>query len=353
MYLTEDGVIKLGGFGASIYIKDYNCDNDETMDNILIKTPFWSSPEIVRKQLSITTSTDIWSIGCLTMELIYGHPPYHSLKPINAQNSILQDKMPPIPNKDQLAMKSPLFLDFLTKCFNKNPFKRICAYTLEKHEWLNSITPLISTFDNPLLAQSRSLSYSNPKPSLPKSKPLNTKYQNHNGSHVKSATTSLNGHAFASMLPIMNSNHNPELTKLTPILCESFQAPEEDQPTQLQESFFFDSRGFGKSSTTSNNGNGSGSELSRPQSTKRTSRPGSTKHYREGSRRDKFISHQHSPPLRPQKLIQFRSKSPVVGITYQIHEDIEHEPDDYKLASTTIDDEKAMFDKFQKMNKER
>ena len=119
IYLTNEGIIKLSGFRAAVYVSDYNGDeNDDIMDNILILSPYWSAPEIVERCSRISTAADIWSIGCLSIELFNNNPPYYDLKPINAQNCILQNNEPPLPSnaskvfKDLIAWKgfSSLFI---------------------------------------------------------------------------------------------------------------------------------------------------------------------------------------------------------------------------------------------------
>eukprot|EP00501_MAST-03F_sp_TOSAG23-6_P000018 GSMAST32.ASY1.ANO1.18.1 assembled CDS len=64
---TKSGVVKLADFGSS---KDM-ISND--LD--VVGTPFWMAPEIVQMS-GLTTSCDIWSLGCTLIELLTGKPPY-------------------------------------------------------------------------------------------------------------------------------------------------------------------------------------------------------------------------------------------------------------------------------------
>eukprot|EP01084_Bolivina_argentea_P102186 183108_1 len=143
IYLTTGCIIKLSGFDAAVIVEEYDCDIDDIMDNILLKSPYWSSPEIVEKRLKINPSTDIWSIGCLTIELLTNKPPYYDLKPMNAQNAIIKDELPPIPNGNKL------FTDFIHKCFNKDGLSRICANKLKTHSFLHSDMDEKQNINNP------------------------------------------------------------------------------------------------------------------------------------------------------------------------------------------------------------
>ena len=69
---------------------------------------------------TVNTAADIWSLGCLVIEMLTGYPPYFDCQPIQALYKIVQDESPPIPEGI-----SPLLDDFLTECFQK-----VCTRTL-------------------------------------------------------------------------------------------------------------------------------------------------------------------------------------------------------------------------------
>lgn len=39
---------------------------------------------------SVSTASDIWSVGCLAIELLTGAPPYYDLQPVSALYNIVQ-----------------------------------------------------------------------------------------------------------------------------------------------------------------------------------------------------------------------------------------------------------------------
>lgn len=63
---------------------------------------------------SVTPAADIWSMGCLIVELLTGFAPYFDCQPIQALYKIVQDDYPPLPENI-----SSLLQDFLHQCFQK------------------------------------------------------------------------------------------------------------------------------------------------------------------------------------------------------------------------------------------
>jgi serine/threonine protein kinase len=88
------------------------------------------APEVI-EQSGASTASDIWSVGCLVIELLEGAPPYHQLQPMPALFRIVQDDCPPIPEG-----ASPIVKDFLIHCFQKDHNLRISARKLLKHHWM-------------------------------------------------------------------------------------------------------------------------------------------------------------------------------------------------------------------------
>ena len=87
------------------------------------------APEVI-EQSGATTASDIWSVGCVVIELLEGHPPY-TLDPMPALFRIVQDDCPPIPEG-----ASPIVKDFLYHCFQKDANLRVSGKKLLKHPWM-------------------------------------------------------------------------------------------------------------------------------------------------------------------------------------------------------------------------
>lgn len=91
------------------------------------------APEIIEMRGHVSTSCDIWSVGCTVIELLTGTPPYFDLNKWSALFRIVQDDHPPIPSSISENCK-----DFLLKCFEKEAVARIDAKGLLKHPWIKS-----------------------------------------------------------------------------------------------------------------------------------------------------------------------------------------------------------------------
>jgi len=121
---TKDGVVKLADFGVAARLgdsstgggtggKDSNASDAAGEETQPAGTPYWMAPEVIELK-TVTTASDIWSVGCLAVELLTGQPPYYDLQPLSALYNIVQNLHPPLPTTASSSM-----LDFLLQCFRK------------------------------------------------------------------------------------------------------------------------------------------------------------------------------------------------------------------------------------------
>ncbi|PYI26640.1 MAP kinase [Aspergillus indologenus CBS 114.80] len=111
--------------------------NQKTMTG----TPMYMSPEVIRgdtsKLIHRQGAVDIWSLGCVILEMATGRRPWSTLDNEWAiMYNIAQGNQPQLPTRDQL---SDLGIDFLRRCFECDPLKRSTAAELLQHEWIVSI----------------------------------------------------------------------------------------------------------------------------------------------------------------------------------------------------------------------
>lgn len=101
-------------------------------------TPMYMSPEVIKgENPGRAGSVDVWSLGCVILEMATGRRPWASLDNEWAiMYNIAQGNPPQLPSYDQL---SPEGIDFLKKCFIKDPKKRASAAELLQHEWIVAI----------------------------------------------------------------------------------------------------------------------------------------------------------------------------------------------------------------------
>ncbi|THH10479.1 hypothetical protein EW145_g1305 [Phellinidium pouzarii] len=124
---NKDGCVKLADFGVAS-----KATTGSANDDAVVGSPYWMAPEVI-EQSGATTASDIWSVGCVVIELLEGKPPYHFLDPMPALFRIVQDDCPPIPEG-----ASPIVKDFLYHCFQKDVNLRISAKKLLRHPWMIS-----------------------------------------------------------------------------------------------------------------------------------------------------------------------------------------------------------------------
>ena len=124
---TKEGLVKLADFGVATRL----AEGEKAVS--VVGTPYWMAPEIIEMRGHVSTSCDIWSVGCTVIELLTGTPPYYGLPQWSTLFRIVQDDHPPLPNGISENCK-----DFLLKCFHKDPMLRIDAKGLLKHPWIHN-----------------------------------------------------------------------------------------------------------------------------------------------------------------------------------------------------------------------
>jgi eukaryotic-like serine/threonine-protein kinase len=95
--ITPDGVPKLLDFGIS-KILSTEIEDKATITRLGVMTPSYASPEQLRSE-SVTTATDIYSLGVILYELLSGHRPFENKE--NDLKEIYQaiiDTDPPLPS---------------------------------------------------------------------------------------------------------------------------------------------------------------------------------------------------------------------------------------------------------------
>lgn len=68
--MLHNGIVKLGDFG---FCKALN--GPEDLSSTMVGSPIYMAPEIL-KGLDYTMKADIWSLGCVLFELLYGVCPF-------------------------------------------------------------------------------------------------------------------------------------------------------------------------------------------------------------------------------------------------------------------------------------
>jgi len=136
--VDNKGGIKISDFGISKKIEASNLLNGAGNNKnrpSLQGSVFWMAPEVV-KQTSYTRKADIWSLGCLVIEMMTGTHPFPDCSQLQAIFKIGGAKISPtIPDE-----ASPDARTFLTSTFEVDQQKRPSAEELSVSPFLNPIT---------------------------------------------------------------------------------------------------------------------------------------------------------------------------------------------------------------------
>ncbi|KAK3694067.1 hypothetical protein B0T22DRAFT_60484 [Podospora appendiculata] len=141
--LDHNGIIKYVDFGAAKLIarqgRTLVSGLASTKPNkSMTGTPMYMSPEVIKgENPGHFGAVDVWSLGCVILEMATGRRPWANLDNEWAiMYNIAQGNPPQFPSPDQL---SPQGMDFLKRCFVRDSKKRATAVELLQHEWIMTI----------------------------------------------------------------------------------------------------------------------------------------------------------------------------------------------------------------------
>ncbi|KAG0639810.1 hypothetical protein HOY80DRAFT_60228 [Tuber brumale] len=143
--LDHNGIIKYVDFGAAKVIARQGktrrggvATAARTNLNSMTGTPMYMSPEVITgSDKGRHGSIDIWSLGCVVLEMATGRRPWANLDNEWAiMWNIAAGYPPQLPAPDQLSESG---IDFLKKCFERDPGIRPSAAELLQHEWILTI----------------------------------------------------------------------------------------------------------------------------------------------------------------------------------------------------------------------
>ena len=113
--LDLDGTCKISDFGISKKTDNiYGNDSSNSMQGSV----FWMAPEVIRSQgQGYSAKVDIWSLGCVVLEMFAGRRPWSKEEAIGAIYKLGSlNEAPPIPD-DVSSTISPGAISFMYDCF--------------------------------------------------------------------------------------------------------------------------------------------------------------------------------------------------------------------------------------------
>jgi serine/threonine protein kinase len=105
--LGSDGRIKLADFGYAAQLTQERVNRTSKVGTVC-----WMAPEVIKGKKAYTNKADVWSLGIMLIELIFGQPPYLNLPQAKVIMMILTNDPPEIPR----ALWSANLRDFIGKC---------------------------------------------------------------------------------------------------------------------------------------------------------------------------------------------------------------------------------------------
>ncbi|KAG2412232.1 hypothetical protein HFD88_009789 [Aspergillus terreus] len=151
--LDLDGTCKISDFGISKKT-DNIYGNDST--NSMQGSVFWMAPEVIHSQgQGYSAKVDIWSLGCVVLEMFAGRRPWSKEEAIGAIFKLGSlSQAPPIPDDVSLNI-SPAALAFMYDCFTVDSSDRPTAQTLLTQHPFCEPDPKYNFLDTELYAKIR------------------------------------------------------------------------------------------------------------------------------------------------------------------------------------------------------
>ncbi|KAJ5887946.1 hypothetical protein N7495_007987 [Penicillium taxi] len=151
--LDVDGTCKISDFGISKKTDDiYGNDSSNSMQGSV----FWMAPEVIQSQgQGYSAKVDIWSLGCVVLEMFAGRRPWSKEEAIGAIFKLGSlGQAPPIPEDVSMNI-SPAALAFMWDCFTVNSAERPTAGTLLTRHPFCTPDPTYNFLDTELYAKIR------------------------------------------------------------------------------------------------------------------------------------------------------------------------------------------------------
>lgn len=128
----HNGVCKIGDFGFAKTLDFSVTDYNNQMVSV-VGTPLYMSPQLLDKQ-KYTTKSDIWSLGIIFYEMLFGRVPWTGKDPATYSRNIRNTPLAFDRNVNDISLEAE---DFLQQCLKVNEEERIGWNELFDHPLVN------------------------------------------------------------------------------------------------------------------------------------------------------------------------------------------------------------------------
>jgi len=146
--LDTEGNVKLADFGSAKIVDDVITPSAPSVNYSY--TPLWVAPEVMTGKYN--SKVDIWSLGCVVIEMAAGKEPWSERKFENHVQALYhigkEGALPQFP-----ASLSADGADFLRLCLTRDPARRPSAEVLLRHKWMetfegeDAVDPSVGTIE--------------------------------------------------------------------------------------------------------------------------------------------------------------------------------------------------------------
>jgi serine/threonine protein kinase len=135
----QHGTKKLSDFGTAWQHfrrrawENPQAEDSEELPMAIMDSLHWMAPEVLARSSDITNAIDIWSLGCIVIEMLTSEPPWFKVArtPHEILALIQERQAPQMPSRITARC-----LDFLNKTMNPNPAHRPTAEELLEHPFI-------------------------------------------------------------------------------------------------------------------------------------------------------------------------------------------------------------------------
>jgi serine/threonine-protein kinase ULK/ATG1 len=121
-------ILKIADFGFAKIVKE------QLLKEKMCGSPLYMAPEIMNNDI-YNNQSDLWSVGLILYEMLYGTHPYESCKTLNDLKTVVNTtsiKIPP--NKSNINISNEC-IDLLQKLLQKNVYSRITWEEFFSNSW--------------------------------------------------------------------------------------------------------------------------------------------------------------------------------------------------------------------------